>query len=47
MGVCVCVCGGKRTEQGGTDVMCMGCRYEVGDKKNKDSGRMLGKEGKS
>jgi hypothetical protein len=31
----ISVCGGRRTEDGGGDVVCVGCRHIVGDKKSK------------
>jgi hypothetical protein len=37
------VCEGKRTQEGGKDVVCMGCK--VGDN-DKYSGGTLGKEGR-
>lgn len=40
------VCGGQRTEEGGREVVCVGCRHAVGKKKSKNR-RRLGREGKA
>jgi hypothetical protein len=42
----VCVRARQRSEEGGREVVCVGCRHAVGDKKSKYIGGRPGMEGK-